>query len=153
MKKFGLIFCAVLFCTTLSAAYKVPKKWTANIDAALVKAAAEKKKVLVLFTGSDWCTWCKRLRNDVLDKKEFERLAAKNFILVYFDFPYKDKKISIDQKNLQQSWQQKLNVSGYPTTVILDGKGKKLTSVAGYLPLEDYLKAIMPPYNGKKKIK
>lgn len=153
MKKLLALLILAVFCLTLSAAYKPPRNWQINIDAALAQARKEKKKVLVLFTGSDWCTWCKRLKKDVLDDKKFEKLAEKNFVLVYFDFPYRNKKISIDQRNLQQQWQEKLKVGGYPTTVILDGKGTVLTVIPGYLPLEKYLKAIMPPYKkpGKQK--
>ena len=147
MKKVLLtVLLALVTFTAVSA--DIPKGWTVDINAALKQAKAEKKQVLLLFTGSDWCGWCIRLKKDVFSKNEFKKLAADRFVLVYFDFPHR-KKISDEQQKIQLQWQKKIGVSGYPTTVILDSNGKQLHKISGYMPLKDYLKAIYPAYRDK----
>ena len=51
------------------------------------KASAEHKVVLLDFTGSDWCGWCKRLKAEVFDQPEFAEFAQANLIMVEVDFP------------------------------------------------------------------
>ena len=85
MKKLLLIFAVLFGAGILHAA--APKGWTTDIEAALKTAGSEKKNVLLLFTGSDWCRYCVRLKNDVLDKDDFQKLCNENFVPVYFDFP------------------------------------------------------------------
>ena len=65
MKKIILTVAAVL----AAGVFAMPVGFTDDWDAALKKAAAEKKTVLALFTGSDWCIWCKRLEGEVLSQK------------------------------------------------------------------------------------
>jgi protein disulfide-isomerase len=36
-------------------------RWTEDFDKAAARAREENKYVLVDFTGSDWCGWCKKL--------------------------------------------------------------------------------------------
>jgi len=65
--------------------------WRTNFHAAQVKAKAEKKLLLVDFTGSDWCTWCKKLKNEVFNKNSFVAEASKQFVLIELDFPHERK--------------------------------------------------------------
>ena len=47
--------------------------WTTSYDEA-VKTAGEKDLfILVDFTGSDWCGWCKRLKAEVFDQDPHRR--------------------------------------------------------------------------------
>ena len=138
MKKFLLTVFAVCCAVVMCHAADAPSGWTTDIDAAFKTAARENKKVLVLFTGSDWCGWCKRLYKDVLNKGKFKKYAKEKLVLVYFDFPNK-KKISPEQMKIQEQWRKKFGVSGYPTTVILSPKGKKLGTISGYCQLDDYI--------------
>jgi thioredoxin-related protein len=79
MKKFLLVMFAALCCAVTSfAADECPKGWTLDINAALKKAKAENKKVYLLFTGSDWCGFCIRLKDDVFSKKDFQKIAQKS---------------------------------------------------------------------------
>ncbi len=62
--------------------------WQTDFKAAQAKAKEDKKYLLVDFTGSDWCTWCIRLHNEVFDKEPFKAEAPKQFVLVELDFPH-----------------------------------------------------------------
>src|SRR5687768_16224894 len=41
--------------------------WERGWHAALARAGRDDRPLLILFTGSDWCTGCVQLRRDVLD--------------------------------------------------------------------------------------
>ena len=64
--------------------------WFVNWDKALAEAKRTKKKLYVLSTGSDWCHWCIKLRENVLEKPQFLDFARKNLVLVYLDSPNRD---------------------------------------------------------------
>jgi protein disulfide-isomerase len=123
------VFCGALTLTA-PAAEKVQTdgaevgQWTMDFDAA-VKVAAEKKLPLLLnFTGSDWCGWCKLMDKNVFAEEEWQKYAAENLMLVTLDFP-KDKSI-VPEKYVDRNkkLQEKFEVGGYPTYVILDSDGE-----------------------------
>jgi thioredoxin-related protein len=106
---------------TASAFASTPEGWTDDLDKALEKAKAEKKSVLVEFTGSDWCPPCIAMRKNVFTKKEFVEAASKKFILVELDFPKGNKELS--EKN--QPMAEKYEIEGFPTVILLDSTGKE----------------------------
>ena len=112
--------------------------WSADLDKALEKAKADKKCVLLEFTGSDWCPPCIAMRKNVFSKTEFVTAAAKNFILVELDFPRGDKELA----DKHQPFLKKYKVTGFPTVVLLDPEGKEFTRFfASQFPkLEDFVK-------------
>src|SRR5882672_6835374 len=81
-----IIIIATLLCATLVARAE-DLKWLTDAKKAQEQAKAEKKLVLLDFTGSDWCGWCIRLNKEVFSKPEFQDYAAKNLVLVEVDFP------------------------------------------------------------------
>jgi len=106
-----------------SAFATTPEGWSVDLEKALEKAKAEKKSVLVEFTGSDWCPPCIAMRKNVFTKKEFVTAASKKFILVELDYPKGDKALS--EKN--QPLAEKYKIEGFPTVVLLDSSGKEFT--------------------------
>ena len=99
--------------------------WLTDYDKALKQAAAEKKPVVINFTGSDWCGWCIRLDKEVFSQQEFVNYAKDNVVLVKLDFPRK-KPLSEAEKMKNEALAQKFGVRGFPTIVVLDPKGKQL---------------------------
>ena len=47
-------------------------KWLTNFEEAKKLAAEKKRPILLDFTGSDWCIWCKRLKAEVFTEKAFQ---------------------------------------------------------------------------------
>ena len=72
-------------------------QWTTDLAKAQAKAKAEKKMVLVDFTGSDWCPPCKALHNNILTSEEFVKYAKDNLVLVEVDFPQQDAKHRVEE--------------------------------------------------------
>ncbi|HTO03832.1 MAG TPA: thioredoxin family protein [Opitutus sp.] len=109
-----------------------PAVWTTNYDDALKQAKEENRHVFVFFTGSDWCGWCHRLRDEVLATPEFQTYAREKLILVELDFPRK-KSQPAQLKEQNSKLAGKFGIRGYPTVVILNSRGKQIDSL-GYQP-------------------
>jgi len=120
-------------------------EWIEDFEAAKVKAQKEGKHLLLDFTGSDWCGWCKKLKREVFDTEVFRREVPKNFILVELDFPHQTKQAdSIRRQNQELS--QQFAIEGYPTVILCDAKGN-LYARTGYQdgggdPYVNYLTAM-----------
>jgi protein disulfide-isomerase len=106
--------------------------WTEDYAKALATAKADKKMILLDFTGSDWCPWCVKLEKDVYATPAFQNFAAKNLVLVKLDFP-QSKPQSDQLKQQNEKLQTQFAVEGFPTTVLLDSNGKKLGQLEGYV--------------------
>jgi len=114
------------------AAKEEKSAWLTDLEAAKKQAAEEKKPILMFFTGSDWCGWCKKLHEDVLDKKEFQDFAKENVILLELDFP-NSKPQSDALKKQNKELGDKFDVDGYPTMVLVASDGEKeITRSVGY---------------------
>ena len=111
MKK--IIF--TLFLTALISANSLAQEkltWHTDVNAALEIAVNENKKVMLFFTGSDWCGWCTKLQNEVFRTSEFEKWSN-DMVLVELDFPRRtpqDAKL----RNQNQQLQSMFKVRGYP---------------------------------------
>ena len=125
MKKIILSSILSLFLLT---SYAQEKKsiWLTNIDQAIAQSMETEKPIMLFFTGSDWCGWCKRLVKEVFDQKEFKDWAKDNIIPVELDFPRRTK---LDENLVAQNRQlQRLfAVQGYPTIWLVDLSTKKKT--------------------------
>ena len=106
--------------------------WNNNLEKAVEQAKKENKAVLVNFTGSDWCIWCKRLSSEVFQQNEFKEFADKNLVLVMLDFP-KDIQQSQETKIYNNTLAQKYGIQGFPTILIMNSKGE-LVAKTGYQP-------------------
>lgn len=107
-------------------------KWTTDLPAAKSQAKKEAKLVMIDFTGSDWCGWCKKLNAEVFSTKEFADYAAKNLVLVELDFPSK-KPQSAELKRANKALKDEYKVRGYPTIIALNGDGKEVWRQPGYM--------------------
>src|SRR5688500_11696491 len=118
--------------TTLALASASAASWLTDIKVAQDQARNENKLILVNFTGSDWCGWCIRLKNEVFTKPEFSGFADENFVLLEIDFP-RQKPMSPEVKKANGKLADQYKVGGYPSVHVLDADGKSLGQT-GYLP-------------------
>src|SRR5690554_3777402 len=98
--------------------------WIEDYDLALQTANNEDKIVLINFTGSDWCGWCKRLVAEVFSKPEFATYAKKNLVLLMLDFPSNFKELPANVQKERQQLQEKYKVRGYPTILLTNAQGE-----------------------------
>lgn len=131
MKK-NILLCAALALITMTGNLiaveadvdgATPGKWTMDLDAAKNVAAEENLPIMLNFTGSDWCSWCKLMEESVFSKPEWSAWAANNLMMGYIDFPTDESLVPDKYKDRNDALSQKYSIEGYPTYVILDGDG------------------------------
>jgi thioredoxin-related protein len=104
--------------------------WLTDYKAALAAAQKENKVILVDFTGSDWCGWCKKLEAEVFSQKAFLDYANANLILLKLDFP-KSIKQTDELKKQNEDLAKQFAIEGFPTIVLLSKTGEKINQL-GY---------------------
>ena len=81
--------------------------------------------LLLDFTGSDWCIWCKKLEAEVFTKPEFQKYAADHLVLMTVDFP-RAKPLTAAVRKQNEELAEKYGIEGFPTVVVLNGDGKQV---------------------------
>ncbi|MGH8020703.1 MAG: thioredoxin family protein [Opitutaceae bacterium] len=128
MKKTLTVFALLLgIAAFASAGGKAGKKdsWMTDAEAAMAKAKAENKILLMDFTGSDWCVWCHRLDGEVFSTETFKKYADENLVLLKLDFPRKTPQ-SDEEKKQNRALAEKYDVQGFPTVLVFNAEGEKI---------------------------
>lgn len=117
MKTIALL--SIIFLTSLQLfAQKAAKEdivWHTDLNKAMELSKKENKPMMLFFTGSDWCGWCKKLQKEVFTQSEFKKWAQDNVILVEVDFPSASVQQAEELKTQNRMLQQQFAVRGYPT--------------------------------------
>ena len=102
--------------------------WMTNLEQAENKAASEQKKVLLVFSGSDWCIPCMKLERFILESDDFKTFSNDHYILVRADFPKQKKhQLTPEQEGYNEQLAAKYNPDGFfPLVVLLTAKGDVL---------------------------
>lgn len=133
MKQLSSLALAVLCAIAIPARASAPPGWTEDYAKAVEKAKTENKKVLLDFTGSDWCSYCMALNKEVFSTAKFKAWAKDNVVLVEVDFPHsKPQTQKVKAQNAELKG--KYPAGGYPTIVIVDTAGNELAKKVGYSP-------------------
>jgi disulfide reductase len=107
--------------------------WQTEYSKALQMAKAQNKRVLLGFTGSDWCPLCMALRRNVFSTQAFQAYAQKNLILVEVDYPRRKKQsVGLINQNEKLAKDYGIDDKGFPTVILLDPAGKAVREFTGY---------------------
>lgn len=129
-KKLILLF----LLTVVGSVYSQESKliWLTDFDEAKIVSAKQEKPILMYFTGSDWCSPCKKLKADFFNSEKF-LLKSQDFVLLMVDLPRRNDLITPEQKRKNMMLMQDYNRRGsFPTLVGLDAEGKTLGDINGY---------------------
>ncbi len=118
----GLAFCAAAGTVGKS----TPAGFTDDFAAACAEAAKSGKHIVAVFSGSDWCHWCKVLERNYLSKKAFVDEAKKDFVLLFIDSPQDTSALSDAAKKQNAGLVAKYGIHGFPTVKILDAAGTEI---------------------------
>ena len=122
----ALILLVLVACTTgcgsrhASPAGAVPNS---PLPAATVHQAQQEHKPVMVTVTAAWCTGCTQLKEQALSLPEVVT-SAKRFVVLDVDG---DK---------QPSLKGRLRVTGYPTIVFFDARGKEISRVRGAVPYQ-----------------
>jgi protein disulfide-isomerase len=119
-----------VLAATASFALAGSEGWLTDWEAAKAKSKAENKPILINVTGSDWCGACMQLEKDVFSTAAFKDFAAGKVILMEADLPEKTKLPDALRKQ-NEALEAKYVVEGFPTVLLLDAEGKKLSADMG----------------------
>ena len=141
MKKITLVLLSTLLSlapmihadvSTPAPAKSAEAVWGTDFDAAVRQAKADGKRILLDFTGSDWCGWCMRMERETLSQPAFKDYAAQHLVLVTVDFPaHKDQSEADARQN--RMLQERFGVNGFPCFVVLSPTGEEVDRQSGYL--------------------
>lgn len=106
--------------------------WLVSYEQATKFALKSKRPILINFTGSDWCGWCKRMKAETLGTKEFVHFASSNLLLVELDFPNNIPQ-SDEMIRANAAVKSQFKVTGFPTFVLVSADGQELGRQVGYL--------------------
>ncbi len=128
MKKLVFFVSAILIVTSLQA-----QKWETSFETAKKRASEEKRNILLVFSGSDWCIPCMKLEKEIWESPDFKKDADSHFILLRADFPKrKANKLSEEQQKENDHLAELYNKQGlFPMVEVLDKNGKVL-GTSGY---------------------
>ena len=116
----------MMYCTRAEAL-----DWETDFKKASSAAKASGKYIMLDFSGSDWCGWCKKLEKEVFSQDTFKDFAEKNLVCVLVDFPRKKKQTG-ELKQQNRDLATKYGIQGYPTIIILSPGGEPV-AMTGYL--------------------
>ena len=135
---------AAAMSLSIMAATSTPEGLTDDLDAAIAASKKSGKTVYAVFSGSDWCYWCKVLEQGYLSKKDFVKEASKKLELVFIDSPRDKSMLSDKARENNPALVKKYGIRGYPTVMFIaqDGSGAKASRPAKNVSPKEYAKQL-----------
>ena len=120
MKKILFVLC-ILFAVEFSAQETTAMSYSQVVE----KAKTEQKKILLFFSGSDWCAPCVKFKKHFIDSEEFKTFASNSLAVYNADFPrLKKNQLAKDIIATNEQLAEKYNAKGYfPMILLLNPNG------------------------------
>ena len=109
-----------------------PPGWNIHFRDAYEQSKREKKPILILQTGSDWCGYCIKLHKAVFDKVDFLKFSRKNLVLLYLDSPSEKKQPKAQEKHNSMVSKHFAFPGGYPMVRVVSSDGSLLGELSGF---------------------
>jgi thioredoxin-related protein len=135
----------VLFITLFSFTVVIENNWFTDIAKAKIESKQNNKLIFLSFSGSDWCSNCKRLEKTIFETEEFKKFAQNRLVLLRADFPMKKKnKLSKEQTAHNEKLADRYNKKGvFPSIFLLNESGDIVTNLSGnYSDVTEFKKII-----------
>lgn len=105
--------------------------WETSVDAAFEAARADRRNILVDL-WADWCTWCKRLDEEVFSTAEFATFAER-FVLL---------RVDTEDGGEGAALKERFQVQSLPTTLILSPDEVRVGALLGFQPAPQYIQSL-----------
>lgn len=116
--------------------------WKNNYNKCLADAKAKNVPVLMVFSGSDWCKPCIKLREKILISPVFSEWVKTHVVCLSLDFPsLKKNALSLEQQKHNDALAEKYNSNGVFPLVMLIDANEKVLGFLNYLDVspEEYI--------------
>ncbi|MCX6232298.1 MAG: thioredoxin family protein [Bacteroidetes bacterium] len=141
MKK--LSFIALVLFSFMLQAQQSP---TLHFSTVKEKAKTENKKILLYFSGSDWCAPCIKFRMNFINSEQFKTYSADKIVVYDADFPRQKKNaLSKELTAENEALADQYNKKGlFPYILLLNSDGKIIKEWNGYPKetIEEFIKAL-----------
>ena len=128
MKKYSIIALVLFGCISLTTAQTT----FPTLEESLATAKENQKKVLMVFSGSDWCKPCMQLKRSILNQQEFAAFSQENLIVLEVDFPYRRKnRLPKEQRKHNEQLAEQYNQEGsFPKVLLVDTTANELGEIS-----------------------
>ncbi len=126
--------------SALGSQYTSVSNWHESMLLAQRESAETGKPILADFTGSDWCHWCVKLKQDVFETEVFQNWAAENVVLLELDYP-KQGTQSPEIKRQNAELAERYQIQSYPTVLLLDANGQVLGKMGYQKNPQDWIES------------
>jgi thiol:disulfide interchange protein len=106
--------------------------WRHDLDSAC-EVACGQRGIVVVDVYTDWCGWCKKMDEVVYTDRSVAALGARDVFI----------KANAEDHGSGQAIARKFGVDRYPTTLLIDRKGKLLDTIHGFIsPTEEFVQLV-----------
>lgn len=102
--------------------------WILNFETAKATATKDRKRILVLFTGTDWCGPCQEFQAQVAYHPDFLRTFSPSFVFLKINWLRNTPQPPAEAEQAARLRQQ-YGIAVYPTLLVLSADGTELTRV------------------------
>lgn len=102
--------------------------WYTKLAHAKTAAARSNKRVLALFTGSDWCPPCQKFEAEVAHDEQFAGIFAASFVFYKCDWLRNTPQPAAVEKEVARV-RREYGISSFPTLMVLNAEGEELDEV------------------------
>lgn len=134
MARFKFVFSLFLLIFQFSIGHA--QEWNLDLNDAMKIAQDSNKPIILVFSGSDWCSPCIKLEKEIWESTEFQVYAKEHYVMVRADFPKrKSNKLSDEQEAINAQLAEKYNSDGYFPLVVVMDKNALVLGKTGYKKL------------------
>ena len=109
------------------------QNWENDWKVATQKSKKNNQKLILVFSGSDWCIPCIKLEKEIWEAESFKAYALENYVLLRADFPKRKKNaLSIEKQTHNDKLAERFNAAGYFPLVVVISPEEKVLGQLGY---------------------
>lgn len=105
-------------------------EWKSSLEEAKISASDNDKKILLVFTGTEWDETSVLVKENILDSVQFRRVAARNYELVSFDIPADDSDLANGEVPEYYMAAMVYGLQMTPAYMLLDAEGNRYASIS-----------------------
>ena len=109
------------------------QNWETDWKVATQKSKKNNQKLILVFSGSDWCIPCIKLEKEIWEAESFKAYALENYVLLRADFPKRKKNaLSKEKQTHNDKLAERFNAAGYFPLVVVISTEEKVLGKLGY---------------------